>query len=162
MTDDEWMQKFEAQLRREKEKFKKLKDLDSAVFVEIPLPDFETNNYRIWLESLEERWITEFNGNRKYRSCSKKWNEESGIGGQFEEDYFDHCKLYRFDGTLSACAENDWRKKRGFWIRDHYSESDVVKAHTLADNLCVFLTLEKIEHTKISFDRKTRNPVLGR
>ena len=144
---------------REKEYFKKIKNLDSSVFVEIPKTDLtELHEYRSFLNDLEMKWMIEFNGNECHR-IHKGWGHESGIGGQFGENHFIHCKLYRFDGTHQTYGENDWRAK-GLWLRDHYnSKHDVVKVHMIADNLCEFLTQEEIEHNKIIFDKETKKPI---
>lgn len=100
----------------------------------------------------------EFNGNKHYNS-HMIFGDEAGIHGYFGIYYFPKCKLYRYDGALQPMWENDVRAKRGFLIRDHYTEMDVAKVHIIADNLCEFLTQEGIEHKKISFDKNTREPI---
>ena len=144
---------------RERKYFKKIKHLDSSVFVKIPKTDLtELHEYRSFLNDLEMKWMREFNGNEHYRIYGG-WNEESCVSGQFGENFFSHCKLYRLDETHLTYGENDWRA-RGLWLRDHYhSKHNVVKAHLIADNLCEFLIQEGIEHNKISFDKETKEPI---
>ena len=104
--------------------FEKVKDLDSRTFVEIPQKQIvKPSDYRRWLvEEIEYKWMTEFNSkNTHYRPCFR-FNEESGIGGYFGEEYISHSKLYRYDGTHYGISEDDFRAKRGILIRDHYSE----------------------------------------
>jgi hypothetical protein len=159
MIQSDYAKQRQEQDVRERKYFKKIKHLDSSVFVEIPKTDLtELHEYRSFLNDLEMKWMIEFNGNKHYR-IHGEWNKESGIGGQFGENFFNHCKLYRFDETHLTYGENDWRAK-GLWLRDHYnSKHDVIKVHMIADNLCEFLIQEGIEHNKISFDKETKKPI---
>ncbi len=159
MIQSDYAKRMKKQNIREKKYFEKVKHLYSSVFVGIPETNLtDLDEYRFFLNDLEMKWMREFNGNQHHR-IHGKWNEEGGIRGQFGENYFIHCKLYRFDGTHLTYGENDWRAK-GLWLRDHcISEHDVVKVHMIADNLCEFLTQEEIEHNKIIFDKETRKPI---
>lgn len=159
MIQSDYAKQRQEQDVREKKYFEKVRSLASSVFVEIPRTELtELHGYRFFLNNLEMKWMREFNKN-KYHRIHGEWNKESGIGGQFGENYFNHCKLFRFDGTRLTYDEDDWRAKKGLWLRDHYTKHDVIKVHMIADNLCEFLTQEEIEHNKISFDKETNRPI---
>lgn len=141
--------------------FERLKDFDSMVFIEIPQPQIQNpRDYRTFLvEKIEWKWMEEFNKNRYY-SSQIVWNDnEGGVGGYFGSEYFPSCKLYRYDGTLEPFGENDFRAKRGFLIRDHYSNTAVVKVHKIADNLLEFLRQKQINYQRINFDKDKRMPI---
>lgn len=138
------------------ERFQQLKHLDSFVFVEISAKTIvSVNDFRRWMLALEYKWMKKFNKNRYY-NMDDRFHEESGVGGYFEGVYFASCKLFRHDGTFQAFREDDWRAKRGLQIRDHYSERDVVKVHTIADNLLKFLMQEKVDYTRMNLNRDTK------
>src|SRR3989338_9183343 len=111
------------------EQFERVKDLDSRTFVEIPQKQIiEPWRYRQWLvEDVEMRWMRTFNPKNKHYYSPAEFNQENGIGGYFGGVYLTHSKFYRYDGTEQAYSDDDFRAKRGFLIRDHYSEIDVVK-----------------------------------
>jgi len=144
--------------RQIKEKFELVKDLDSMVFVEIPQREIvDSSEYGYWLiEEVEMKWITKFNqGNERYYPRAD-FNQESsnGIYGFFGGIYIDNCKIYRYDGTGNAISEDDYRGKRGYLIRDHYSERDVVKVQLITNNLVEFLEQEGIKHLRTDFKRR--------
>ena len=138
------------------EQFEKVKDLDSMVFVEIPQKQIvDSYAYKQWVIKLEMKWMEEFNqGNANYYPHFE-FNRESGINGFFGDLYFPYCKLYRFDGTEHAFSEDDYRTKRGFLIREHYSEFDVVKVQLITGNLVEFLKQEGIEYNRRDFKRRS-------
>ncbi len=134
--------------------FDKFKHLDSAVFVEVPKGEIaDPSTYRFWLEAIEIKWMREFNQGNEHYSPSLRFNEEGGIGGFFGGVKISHSKLYRFDGTLKAYSEDDYRAKRGLLIRDHYGREDVVKVQIIADNLVDFLKKEGIGHKREDFKK---------
>ncbi len=135
------------------EQFEKFKDLDSRAFVEIPQkPIVEHRQYRQWLvEEVEMKWMKEFNQRNENYYSYANFNQESGIGGYFGGVSIGHCKLYRYDGTGYALSEDDYRAKRGFLIRNHYSRLDVVEVQLITDNLVEFLRQEGIEHNRRNF-----------
>jgi hypothetical protein len=149
------------QRMRLEEKFQDSATLDSMVFVEIPRTDLDVLDYKHWLvETLETEWMRDFNQNKEYLPIHF-WNEEEGgIYGNFDGVFVAKCKLYRYNGTVDAVTCEDYRGKRGYLIRDHYSETNVAKVQIIADNLCRFLQSKSIEHTRINFDRATRKPIV--
>lgn len=132
------------------------KKFDSKVFIEIPQVEIiDSSKYRSWMLKKEMQWMTEFNYRNKNYSLWQFWNkEEGGMHGYFGEKEINNCKLYRFDGTLVSMGENDFRSKRGYLIRDHYSEEDVRKVHFISDNLVNFLEKEKIDFERINLRRQ--------
>jgi hypothetical protein len=160
-----WHEEQFARWKRQDEmldkRFEQAKDMDSAVFVEIPAPDIQdVQGYRRWLCGVELKWMEEFNGNNYYNPGGGEFYRlgefsESCVGGEFKGfGYIPNCKLFRFDGTFPVFSESDWRNKRGLWLRDHYSRRDVAKVHIIADNLCEFLSQERIEHRRYNFNRE--------
>lgn len=137
--------------------FEKVKDLDSKVFIEIPQKKITNiNEYKWWLSEFQEKWISEYNNkNERYHPSRSFWNdEEGGISGYFGEEYISHCKFYRYDGTLTAWSKDDFRAKRGFLIRDHYTKHDVVKVQHISNNLEDFLKKEKIKYKRTNFKKR--------
>ncbi len=136
--------------------FEKVKDLDSMAFVEIPQKQIvEPFEYQRWLiEEVEMKWMKEFNQGNEWYYPRFDFNRESGIKGYFGGVYITHSKLYRHDGTEPAFSEDDYRAKRGFLIRDHYSENDVVKVQLITDNLTEFLRQKGIEYSRRNFKRR--------
>lgn len=147
----DWDREREEHRRR----FEPLSAYDSMIFVEIPATDIaEARDYQEWLlETVEMPWMTAFNsGNGHYRP-SYFFNEEHGIHGNFGGMYIRYCKFYRFDGSCPAYSADDFRAKRGFLIRDHYGEEDVIKVHHIADNLEAFLSQWRIPYSRKNFLR---------
>jgi hypothetical protein len=140
-------------LRKYSEAFEKLKKFDSMVFVGVPKPEIKTpQEYRGWMYEFEERWMGVFNNNKFYIGAGG-WNDEAGIGGYFSGEYVTSCKLYRFDAMQTPINETDFRGKRGYLIRDHYSSSNVVKVHMIVDNFVQFLRQENVDYTRIDYER---------
>ncbi len=133
-------------MQQMRERFEQLKEFDSMVFVEIPQRQLvEPHHYRNWLvDEVETKWRREYNQGNKHFNPDFEFNKEWGIQGYFSEVFINHCKFYRYDGTLPQYSVTDFRAKRGFLIRDHYSKSDVVKVHLITDNLVAFLEQESI------------------
>ncbi len=133
----------------------KMAQLDSKNFVEIPQREIvEPAEYRLWLvEKVERKWMQEFNSRNKFYHHEAGFNTECAIVGYFGNSYLD-SKFYRYDGTIEAVSDcYDYRTKRGFLIRDHYSEEDVAKVQLITDNLIEFLEQERIEYTRRNFWR---------
>ncbi|MEK6811618.1 MAG: hypothetical protein AABX96_03870 [Nanoarchaeota archaeon] len=83
------------------------------------------------------------------------FNQQSGIGGQFGQFSFSHCKLYRSDGIESTGREEDIRGGRGYLIIDH--DDGIVDSHkvqVIADNLGDFLKVRQIKHRRLNFNRQ--------
>jgi hypothetical protein len=138
------------------ELFERYKDLDSATFVEIPKKEIvEPSKYRFWLiGDVETSWMEKFNQKNKDYYPDFDFNRERGISGFFGELYISGCKFYRYDGTFEGFSDDDYRAKRGFLIRDHYSNRDVVKVQIITDNLTEFLQQEKIEYKRTDFKKR--------
>ena len=142
-------------LKKMLEEFKKLKDLDSMVFIEIPQQEIkDSNDYKWWLSGLEIKWITVFNDKNGDHWPPNPWNTEGGIHGYFGDEYFSHCKLYKFDGNKPSYGKSDYRAHRGILIRDHYTKLDVVKVHHISNNLEEFLKKEKIYYKRTNFKKR--------
>ena len=138
------------------EEFEGIEKLDSKVFIEIPQEKIiEPFKYRRWLINLEIEWMTKFNNNEHYHPVSL-WNdnEEDGIKGYFGDVLISHSKLFRYDGTMRPVGPGDFRAKRGYLIRDHYSEQDVIKVQVISRNLINFLNKKNIIHKKLDFQRR--------
>ncbi len=142
--------------QRIKELFEPVKNLDSKTFVEIPQGEIvEPWEYRAWLaREFERKWMIEFNNRNRHYYPNFDFNTESGIQGYFGDIYVSHCKLYRYDGTEQPIFKDDYRAKRGFLVRDHYSELDVVKVQIITNNMVEFLTQEGIQHNRVNFERR--------
>ena len=136
------------------ELFEQVKEFDSKVYFNIPKIEIvDADEYRHWFLQFEEKWMTEFNGNKNYWPRST-FNEESGIAGSFSGVEIHYCKFYRFDGTLPSYFSKSFRHERGVLIRDHFENKyDVVKVHFVADNFEDFLKQEQLPYQRTNFPR---------
>ena len=124
-------------------------EFDSIVTFDMPREDINSNEYRIWVDrNVLPNWLARKEGNIDYTlRRTGDWNMEGGIatcniGGR----YIDHCKFYKFDGTITAHVN------QGVMIRDHYSLKDVEKVHFIADSFEAFLKEEGISFTRVNVE----------
>ncbi len=125
---------------------------DSMVFFNLPRPDLDNNGYRAWIDrELLTHWLVITEGNKAY-SCFDVggWNEEGGVSGNFQGEYFDHCKLYKLDQEGWGVAE----RASGVLIRDHYSPYDVEKVYKISASLEAFLNQMKINYSRHNYPRR--------
>lgn len=74
--------------------------------------------------------------------------EEGGMGGfSFQGVYFDHCKLYAYDGTRSGQNYVGWK---GFMMRNHEDQrSRTPLLYAIADGLEALLQEKRIAYQRL-------------
>lgn len=156
---NDWEKNWEVMQADIKRREPELKRLYSMALVTIPQPEIvEVEDWRRWVLGVEEDW-RESVGSYIH---SSDFNTENGIGGKFGQFAFEHCKLYRLDGTNgSTWRADDFRHKRAYWVRDHHENlRDVHKVQVIADHLAEFLKARNIKHERINFEDKTLKQIL--
>ncbi|HEY4508301.1 MAG TPA: hypothetical protein VJJ55_01440 [Candidatus Paceibacterota bacterium] len=94
------------------------------------------NEYLRFLHSLFEAFIRDADPEQHWNAFAFG-DENGGEGGMsgfhFRGEYFDHCKLYGYDGTRTGQNYQEWK---GFMIRNHDDQrSRTPRLYSIADSL---------------------------